>query len=94
MMIKAACFKLYYRKWGGVMNITLSADAKLVRATRRYADRHNTSLNNLLRQYMQTIGGDDKFHAQRAEEFKRLATEHAGRSEQGFVFDREDIHRR
>ncbi len=76
------------------MNITLSADAKLVRATRRYAKLRHTSLNSLLRQYMRSIGGEEDLCAQHAEEFKRLATEQAGRSKRGYVFDRDDSHRR
>ena len=39
------------------MNITLSADAELIRKSRQYAKAHDTSLNQLVRDYLSTISG-------------------------------------
>ncbi len=75
------------------MNITLSVDEQLIRSARRYARQKQTSLNGLLRQYMQEISGGN--HAELdAEEFRRLATTQAGASDSGFVFNREEAHHR
>ena len=75
------------------MNLTLSADEELIRRMRQYAAEHGTSLNRVIREHMQDITGaaDLEKHAR---EFARLATEYGGRSPEGFVFTREEAHRR
>jgi uncharacterized protein YhdP len=75
------------------VNITLSADEKLVAKARAYAEAHNTTLNQLLRDYMERITGmlDGD---QAAREFIEFTRSHAGRSEPGFRFDRNAIHER
>ncbi len=75
------------------MNITLSADEDLVRSTRRYARQKHTTLNNLLRQYMQSVTRQD-CAARNAEEFRQLATSRAGASAAGYRFNREEAHSR
>lgn len=75
------------------MNITLSADETLIRSTRRYARQKHTTLNNLLRQYMQSITRQD-CTARTAEEFRQLAMSRAGASAEGFRFNRDDAHSR
>ena len=75
------------------MNITLSADAETVQRTREYAARHGTSLNQLLREHMERLAGTIDVRAA-AEEFANLATTYAGRSPEGFVFDRDEAHAR
>ena len=75
------------------MNITLSADQKLIEQARRFAKKHNTSLNNLIREYLQSIGSKKK-KASRAEEFSTLAKQFAGNSPEGFKFSRDAIHDR
>jgi hypothetical protein len=74
-------------------NITLSADEKLIASARVYAQAHNTTLNDLIRNYLAQIAGPlDRKTA--AEEFVRLAREHAGCSEEGWRFNREEVHKR
>ena len=73
------------------MNITLSADQKLIEQARLYAEKQNTSLNNLIRTYLQEIGSENNRGA-RADEFSRLAKQFSGRSPEGFKFDRDDIY--
>ena len=75
------------------MNVTLSADEKLVARAREYARRQDLTLNQLLRNYMQRLtGGPDPQEV--AREFEALAREHSGRSDPGFHFDREAAHAR
>jgi hypothetical protein len=75
------------------MNITLSADEKLIARARKYAEAHDTTLNQLIRDYMERItGGLDPEQA--AREFVEIARTHAGRSEPGFRFDRNAVHQR
>lgn len=74
-------------------NITLSADEKLIASARSYAQAHGTTLNELIREYLAVLASprDPK---EVAEEFSRLAREHAGCSEEGWRFNREEIHKR
>ena len=75
------------------MNITLSADEELVKKAREYAARHGTSLNRMIREYMEqltSISDTDQI----AEEFALLARQEGGASPKGFVFDREAAHHR
>ncbi len=75
------------------MNITLSADPELVKKVREYATKNGTTLNRLIREYMeQVIGEKDADSA--AAEFSQLAREKAGRSPEGYRFDRDAVHQR
>ena len=75
------------------MNLTLSADEQLIKKMRELAAKRGSSLNQMIREYMQeaTGGGDPQI---KADEFARLAKEHPGESPPGFRFDREEAHRR
>ncbi len=75
------------------MNITLSADAELVKKGREYARAHNTSLNQLVREFLLRVtGGEDAEKA--ADEFMRLATDMPGKSEDDFKLFRDAIYDR
>ena len=75
------------------MNITLSADKELIQKAREYAAQRGTSLNQLIREYLEyTAAMGDKESS--AREFERLARECGGTSPEGYVFDREDAHAR
>ncbi len=75
------------------MNITLSADAKLIKKGREYAKAHNTSLNQLVRDFLRRVtGGSDVEKA--ADEFLNLAKTMPGYSENGFKFSRDAIYDR
>ncbi len=78
---------------GYIMNITLSADKKLIQKVRAYARKRNTSLNNLIREYLQKLASDSDLNAI-ADEFEHNARSFGGRSENGFRFDREEIYDR
>ncbi len=72
------------------MNVTLSIDDQLVARARKKAEALGKSLNQLVRDYLQTIaGGDDPERS--IEEFKRLSGKGHSR---GWRFNREEIHAR
>ncbi len=75
------------------MNITLSADERLLERARQYARQHNTSLNRMIRHYLEQVAGTSDIE-QNAHEFARLARERAGASPSGYVFNREEAHLR
>jgi hypothetical protein len=72
------------------MNITLSLDDQLVSRARKKAEALGKSLNQMIRDYLQTVaGGDD---AERSiDEFKRLSGRGHSR---GWRFNREELHER
>jgi replicative DNA helicase len=72
------------------MNITLSIDEQIVSRARKKAESMGKSLNQMVRDYLQTVaGGDD---AERSiEEFKRLSGRGHSR---GWRFNRDEIHER
>lgn len=61
------------------MNITLSADGELVRKARKYAEEHDTSLNQLIRDYLEHLVGELPREAA-AEEFEVVARSMSGNS--------------
>lgn len=71
------------------MNITLSVDQQLVARARRRAQSLGKSLNQLIRDYLQTLADDDPDHS--IEEFKRLS---GGGNSRGWRFNRDEIHER
>jgi hypothetical protein len=72
------------------MNLTLSIDEQLVARARKKAEALGKSLNQLIRDYLQTlVGGDDPERS--IEEFKRLSGQGHSR---GWRFNRDEIHAR
>ncbi len=72
------------------MNVTLSVDEQTVARARKKAEALGKSLNQLVRDYLQTLaGGDDP--GKSLEEFKRLSGQGHSR---GWRFDRDEIHAR
>ncbi len=76
-----------------MVNIALSAEDDLVAEARAYAQTRNTTLNQLIRDYLGRLTGriDPQ---QAAAEFSQLARNHAGRSDEGFAFNRREAHLR
>ena len=54
------------------MNITLSADKSLIAKARKYAQKHNTTLNNLVREYLKKIVNNSDVD-KAADEFEKLS---------------------
>ena len=75
------------------MNITLSADKTTIERARNYARKHNTSLNNLVRDYLKKITNSYDLEAI-ADEFENIALSHSGKSEESFKFNRDEIYSR
>jgi len=61
------------------MNITLSADKNLIDNSRIYAEKHNTTLNNLVREYLKSVTNEISIEAS-ALEFEKLARDSGGES--------------
>jgi hypothetical protein len=71
------------------MNITLSIDGQVVARARKRAQALGKSLNQVIRDYLQTLADDDPERS--IEEFKRLS----GRgNSRGWRFNRDEIHER
>jgi uncharacterized protein DUF6364 len=72
------------------MNVTLSIDEQLVVRARKRAAALGKSLNQMIRDYLQTVaGGDDPERS--IEEFKQLSGRGHSR---GWRFNRDEIHER
>lgn len=71
------------------MNVTLSIDERIVTRARKRAEALGKSLNQLIRDYLQTVADDDPERS--IEEFKRLSGQGNSR---GWRFNRDEIHDR
>jgi hypothetical protein len=71
------------------MNLTLAIDERLVSRARKRAGALGKSLNQLIRDYLQTLADDDPERS--IEEFQRLS----GRGDsRGWRFNRDELHER
>jgi hypothetical protein len=75
------------------MNITLAADKELIERSRQYAQKHNTSLNSLVRAYLKSLAVEDDLDRS-ASEFAHLAEKFSGRSPSGYSFERKQVYDR
>ena len=72
------------------VNVTLSIDEQLVTRARKKAETLGKSLNQMIRDYLQTVaGGDDPERS--IQEFKRLSGQGHSR---GWRFNRDENHER
>jgi hypothetical protein len=74
------------------MNVTLSVDDEVIRRARRKAEALGTSVNQLVRDYLEQLSGTSEGEADAAE-FERLSRQAQGDS-RGWKFNREELHRR
>jgi hypothetical protein len=74
------------------MNLTLSIDGRLLKEAREVARSMGTSVNQLVREYLEQLTSKDEAERD-IEELRRLSLQSRGRS-RGWKFDREEIHRR
>ena len=74
------------------MNLTLSVDDEIVQTARKRAEALGTSVNQLVRDYLEQLAGRTDPGADAAE-FERLARMAHGDS-RGWKFNREEIHER
>jgi hypothetical protein len=73
-----------------LMNVTLSIDDQLVARVRKKAEAMGKSLNQLIRDYLQSVAGGDE-PERSIEEFRRLSGHGNSR---GWRFNRDEIHER
>ncbi len=74
------------------MNITLSAEEELLKKARKYASERNTTINQLIRDYLVRLVGESS-NEEVAREFEAVASSMAGRSPDGWKLNRQGIHR-
>lgn len=72
------------------MNVTLSVDEQLVERARKRANAMGKSLNQVIRDYLQKLAGNDS-PERSIEEFRRLSGQGHSR---GWRFNRDEIHER
>jgi uncharacterized protein DUF6364 len=72
------------------MNLTLSVDEQLVEQARKRASALGKSLNQLIRDYLQTLAGGDN-PERSIDEFRKLSGKGDSR---GWRFNRDEIHER
>ena len=82
----------FVRTYYVYMNITLSVDDEVIRRARQKAEVLGTSVNQLVRDYLDQLAGKSDPVAD-AEEFTRLSRLSHGNS-RGWKFNREEIHER
>jgi Family of unknown function (DUF6364) len=78
------------RTYTVLVNITLSVDERTVARARKRAEAIGTSLNQVIRDYLQKLAGDDD-PERSIEEFRRLSGTGDSR---GWRFNRDEIHER
>ena len=74
------------------MNITLSVEDEVVRRARHTAQRMGTSLNQIIRDYLEELAGRSSAEDD-VREVRELSTRSDGHS-RGWKFDRQEIHER
>ena len=74
------------------MNITLSINEETIRQARRRAEAMGTTVNQLVRDYLEQLAGVADAAAD-AKEFERLSRQADGNS-QGWKFNRNELHER
>ncbi len=74
------------------MNVTLSVDDDVLRKARYRAEALGTSVNQLIREYLEQLAGKRDPNAA-AEQFERLSRMYLGDSH-GWKFNREELHER
>ena len=74
------------------MNLTLSVDDEVIRRVRRHAERMGTSVNQLVREYLERLAGKQDPDVA-ALEFEKLSRSSQGNS-RGWKFNRDELHER
>ena len=75
-----------------IMNVTLSIDEDLMRRARQRAQALGTSVNQMVREYLEQVAGASDPAAD-ADEFRRLSELSRG-NRRGWKFSREELHER
>jgi Family of unknown function (DUF6364) len=75
------------------MNVTLSINDEVIREAKRRAEAMGTSVNRLVREFLEQFAGQSTPLAEAAAEFEELSRNSRGDS-RGWKFDREELHER
>ncbi|HAK45216.1 MAG TPA: hypothetical protein DCO79_04775 [Spirochaeta sp.] len=75
------------------MNLTLSIDKNLLEKSRDAAKKKNTSVNNLVREYLKKLVNESE-PQYAAEEFAQIARDSAGFSPDDWKLNRENLYDR
>jgi hypothetical protein len=75
------------------VNITLSVDEQTVDKARRAARAMNKSLNQMVREYLEQLARQDQV-VRDIETFRRLSSQHDGKSPEGWKWNREELYDR
>jgi hypothetical protein len=82
----------YVRTYNSSMNVTLSVDDEVIESARRRAQVLGTSVNQLVREYLEQLAGKTDPAADAAE-FEKLSRLANGDS-RGWKFNRDELHDR
>ena len=82
----------YVRTYDLGMNVTLSVDDEVIESARERAQALGTSVNQLVREYLERLAGKSDPDADAAE-FEKLSRMANGDS-RGWKFDRDELHER
>jgi len=74
------------------MNLTLSVDDRVIGEARRRAEAMGTSVNQLVRDYLEQLAGGADVDSL-ADEFQKLSQESRANS-RGWKFNRDELHER
>ena len=74
------------------VNVTLAIDDEVMREARKRAEAMGTSVNQLVRDYLEQFAGKADPNGAAAE-FEQLSRK-AGGNSRGWKFDREELHKR
>ncbi len=74
------------------MNVTLSIQDEVIQEARRRAEAMGTSVNQLIREYLEQLAGKSDPDAN-ASEFERISRMSRG-NPRGWKFNREELHER
>lgn len=84
---------LPYYVYTDCMNLTLSADDRLVQRARAIAQARGTTINEMFRRYLADVTGEEDGE-KLAQEFADSVKRAGGRSPEGWKFDRDEAHER
>ncbi len=75
-------------------NITLAVADEVLDKVRSYAAEQKTTVNAIVRQYLEKIASENDKRAEARRQLRRLAEKSQGRLGPGFVWNREELYDR
>jgi hypothetical protein len=75
-------------------NITLAIDEDVLKAARKYAAKHNTTVNGMVREYLMRLATFEERAAKAREELVRLSETSEGRLGENWKWNRDELYDR